>query len=367
MELALIGLSKSGKTTVFNALTGARAEISAYAAGKLEPNLAVVKVPDPRVDKLSELYKPKKTTYATVKYIDVAGLARESAGTAADKGVPEALLQYVSRADALIAVIRGFSDVLHGAPTIASDVETVHLELVFSDLAKTEHRLQKLERTLPKLSGKERDSQEFEFAVLRKIHAALVQNRPIRSCGLTPDEEKAVRGFQFLTAKPIMYLLNLAEQDLSRGEELAATLSVAGVTDQPRTATAWLAGELEMEIAQLEGQDRADFLRDYGIDQPAAQRIIAASYQLLGYISFLTVGPDEVRAWTIPAGALAPQAAGTIHSDFERGFIRAEVVAYDELVRHGSFSAAKKQGLCRLEGKDYVVQDGDVINFLFSV
>jgi GTP-binding protein YchF len=365
MELALIGLAKAGKTTVFNALTGGKAQTSAFAGGKVEPNIAVVKVPDPRVDRLAAIYQPKKVTHATVKYVDVAGIGREDGS--AEKGVPEALLQYVSRADALIAVIRGFEDATHGAPHIAHDVETVHIELVFSDLAKVENRLQKLEKTLPKLTGKEREAQHFEFEVLHKIYPALQENRPVRAAGLPPDEEKAVRGFQFLTAKPTMFLLNVGEADVGRGDELARELQVAGITDQPRTSTAWLAGELEMEIAQLEGEDREAFLRDYNIERPAAERIIAMSYELLGYISFLTVGPDEVRAWTIPAGALAPQAAGAIHSDFERGFIRAEVVHYDELISQGSFANAKKHGLVRLEGKNYMVRDGDVINFLFSV
>ncbi|MGC8841597.1 MAG: DUF933 domain-containing protein, partial [Candidatus Sumerlaeaceae bacterium] len=250
---------------------------------------------------------------------------------------------------------------------MAHDVETVHLELIFSDLAKVENRLQKLEKTLPKLSGKERETQHFEYEVLRKIHPLLQANKPVRAAELSPDEEKAIRGFQFLSAKPTMYLLNIAETELARGDELARQLELPGITDQPWTVIAWIAGELEMEIAQLEGEDREAFLRDYNIERPAAQRIISLSYELLGYISFLTVGPDEVRAWTIPAGALAPQAAGAIHSDFERGFIRAEVVSYDELIRHGSFANAKKHGQCRLEGKGYVVQDGDVINFLFSV
>ncbi|MCX7624598.1 MAG: redox-regulated ATPase YchF [Candidatus Sumerlaeaceae bacterium] len=366
MELALIGLAKSGKTTVFNALTGGKAQTSAFAGGKLEPNIAVVKVPDPRVDKLAEIYQPKKVTHATVKYVDVAGMAREE--DSPEKGVPEALLQYVSRADALIAVIRGFEDAIHGLPKISHDVETVHLELVFSDLAKVENRLNKLEKTLPKLSGREKEVQHFEFEVLRKIQPLLQENKPIRAAGLSHEEEKAIRGFQFLTAKPIMYLLNVGESELARGDELVRQLNVTGITDQPRTTTAWLAGELEMEIAQLEGEDRAAFLRDYKIERPAAERIIALSYELLGYISFLPVGPVEVRAWTTPAGTQAPQAAGTIHSDFERGFIRAEVVPYDELIRQGgSFANAKKHGLCRLEGKNYVVHDGDVINFLFSV
>lgn len=365
MELALIGLQKSGKTTVFNALTGGHAQTSAFAGGKLEPNIAVVKVPDPRVEKLAEIYKPKKVTHATVKYIDVAGIGRET--DSPERGVPEALLQYVSTADALLAVVRGFEDDFHGPAHIAHDVETLHLELIFSDLAKVENRIPRIERALPKLSGKEKEQHQLELHALQKIKPLLEQNLPVRAAELTPEEVKLLRGFQFLTAKPIMYLLNVGEKDLSRGEELARQLEAKGITDQPRTMTAWIAGEVEMEIAQLEGEDREAFLRDYGIAQPASERIIAKSYELLGYISFLTVGPDEVRAWTIPAGALAPQAAGAIHSDFERGFIRAEVVPYEELIRHGSFANAKKLGLCRLEGKNYVVQDGDVINFLFSV
>ena len=365
MELALIGLQKSGKTTVFNALTGGNAETSAFAGGKVEPNLAMVKVPDPRVDKLAELYQPKKITHATVKYVDVAGMGKE--GGDAQKGVPEALLQYVSKAEALLAVVRGFDDALHGAPHPASDVEAIHLELIFSDLAKVENRLPRIERQIGKLSGPEKEAMAFELQILQKIHPALEANTPVRAVDLTPDEEKAVRGFQFLSAKPIMYLLNTDEGNMARGDELLETMRVPGVTDRPRTALAWLAGEIEMEIAQLSGDDRAAFLADYRITEPAADRIITLSYDLLGLVSFLTSGTDEVRAWTIHRGSTAPQAAGAIHSDFERGFIRAEVIPYDELVAHGSTANAKKAGKVRLEGKTYVVQDGDVINFLFSV
>ena len=365
MELALIGLQKSGKTTVFNALTGGHAETSAFSGGKLEPNMAVVKVPDPRVEKLSEMYQPKKITHATVKYVDVAGMGQE--GGDVQKGVPEALLQYVSKAEALLAVVRGFDDPLHGAPKPGSDVEAIHLELIFSDMAKVENRIQRIEKQITRVSGREKDAMAMELAALQRILPALESNRPVRYVEMTPEEEKILRGFQFLSAKPIMYLLNTDETRMAPGAEGGTIPTVAGITDAPQTATAALAGEIEMEIAQLTGDDRAAFLADYNITNPAAERIIALSYDLLGLMSFLTSGPDEVRAWTVHRGATAPQAAGVIHSDFERGFIRAEVVSYDELVAHGSTANAKKVGKVRLEGKAYVVQDGDVINFLFSV
>lgn len=365
MELALIGLQKSGKTTVFNALTGGKAETSAFAGGKLEPNVAVVKVPDPRVDKLHELYSPKKTTYATVKYVDVAGMTKETG--AEHKGVPEALLQFVSKADALIAVVRGFDDQMQGAPQAAADAEAIHLELIFSDIAKVENRLPKIERQITRLSGKEKDAMAAELAVLQKIKPALDNNKPIRTLELTPDEDKAVRGFQFLSAKPLMFLLNLGETAMADGDGALASMTVPGVTDVAQTKTAWLAGEIEAEISQLTGEDRDAFLSDYSITEPAAERVIALSYDLMGLMSFLTAGTDEVRAWTVKKGSTGPQAAAAIHSDFERGYIRAEVINYDDLVKAGSTAEAKKKGQVRLEGKAYVVQDGDVINFLFSV
>jgi GTP-binding protein YchF len=366
MELVLIGLAKSGKTTVFNSLTGGTAETSAYSGGRLEPNIAMVKVPDLRIEKLSDIYQPKKTMHANVKYTDVAGIGGAEGGIE-QKGVPEALLQYVGKADAMVAVIRGFEDPVHGVPKPASDAEAVHLELIFSDLAKVENRLPKLERNVMKMTGKDKDAAAQELQVLQRIKPALEENRPIRSLGLTAEEEKTIRGFQFLSEKPLMFLLNVGEAEMARADEILKTMNVTGVTDQPKTMTNWLAGEIEAEISRLTGEDREMFLKDYHIEQPAAQRIIALSYELLGYISFLTVGPDEVRAWTITRGSTAPQAAGAIHSDFERGFIRAEIIGYDELLAAGNFANAKKLGKVRLEGKSYVVQDGDVVNFLFSV
>jgi GTP-binding protein YchF len=361
MDLALIGLQKSGKTTVFNALTGAHAQTSAYSEGKTEPNIAVVKVPDSRLDCLSEIYKPKKTVHASVKYVDIVGLAREDEQ---QHTVPETLLQYVGNAEALIGIIRGFEDPIHGEPHPATDLKNLHAELILSDMVKVENRLPRVERIIPRTSGKEREALTSEMEVLKRIKPVLESNLPIRSMDLSSEEEKSVRGFQFLSAKPLMILLNVGEDLLSKGEQLCQAMQVPGVTDQPHTQSSWLCGEIEMEIAQLSPEDRISFLEDYHISEPAAEHIIRMSYDLLGLVSFFTVSEEEVHAWTVAKGATALQAAGAVHSDFERGFIRAEVLSSEALIREGSFAHAKKSGIVRLEGKNHVVVDGDVMHFL---
>lgn len=364
MEIALLGLPKSGKTTVFNALTGSMAATSAFASGKAEPNIAVVKVPDARVDKLSEMYTPKKTTYATVKYVDVAGIGGDGGGH--ERGVPEALLQHVCKGDALIAVVRGFADDLSGVPNPAGDAESIMMEMVFSDFAKVEARLARIERGIAKATGRDKEQMVHEKSALDKILPALEKNIPVRAVELNDEEEKSIRGFQFLTAKPAMFIVNTDEANMANAAAFVDAVKAA-VGAFPGTIVDTMAGAVEMEIIQLDGDDREMFLGEYGITQPAADRMIQLSYDLLGYISFLTVGPDEVRAWTIVRGNSAPQAAGAIHSDFERGFIRAEVIGYDGLITLGGFSNAKKVGKVRLEGKTYTMHDGDVVNFLFSV
>ena len=364
MEISLLGLPKSGKTTVFNALTGSSAVTSAFASGKAEPNIAVVKVPDFRIDELSKMYQPKKTTYATVKYVDVAGIGGE--GGAEVRGVPEALLQHVCKSDALIAVIRGFADDISGNPSVASDAESIHMEMIFSDLTKVENRIIKIDKGILKSTGREKDQMIIEKSALEKIKPALEENIPVRSVEMSEDEEKSIRGFQFLTAKPTMYVINTDENGMSKSAELIQTVK-ASLGQYKNTMFECMAGAIEMEIAQLEGDDRTVFLNEYGIEKPAADRVIKMSYDLLGYISFLTSGSDEVRAWTIVNGSTAPQAAGAIHSDFERGFIRAEVIGFQDLIGAGGFSNAKKLGKVRLEGKTYIMNDGDVVNFLFSV
>jgi GTP-binding protein YchF len=362
MKTGIIGLPNSGKTTVFNALTGGSAETAAYSSGSLEPNLATVKVPDPRLHVLAEMYKPKKTTFADVQYVDVAGLsgsARESGG------LSPAFLNYISQVDALLHVVRAFEDpnVPHPQESInpRRDIETVDLELTFSDLSIIERRLQRLVGEIGKTAGKEKELRIQERDVLQRLQSTLEADIPIRDVELTADEEKMLRGYQFLSAKPLLIVLNAGEDQLHT--DLAAALPY----DHRKSGVVQLAGKVEAEIAQLDAEDARAFLDDLGIDEPARERVISASYDLLGLISFLTAGPDEVRAWPIKANMPALEAAGAIHSDIQRGFIRAEVVAYNDLIAAGSMAEAKKRGTVRMEGKTYIVQDGDICNFLFNI
>lgn len=362
MKIGIIGLPNSGKTTVFNALTGGAAETAAYSSGSLEPNLATVKVPDPRLRVLAEMYKPKKTTFADVQYIDVAGLsgsAHESGGLA------PAFLNYIAQVDALLHVVRAFEDpsIPHpdGSVDPRRDIEAVDLELAFSDMAIIERRLQRLNGEIGKIAGKEKELRIHERDVLQRLQAGLEADTPIRAQELSSDEEKMLRGYQFLSAKPLLIVLNAGENQLD------TDLTAAIVYDHRKSAVAQLAGKVEAEIAQLEPEDARAFLDDLQIKEPARERVISASYDLLGLISFLTAGPDEVRAWPMRTGTPALEAAGVIHTDIQRGFIRAEVVAYDDLVTAGGMAEAKKRGTVRMEGKTYIVKDGDICNFLFNV
>lgn len=361
MKIGIIGLPNSGKTTVFNALTGGNAATAAYSSGQLEPNIATVKVPDARLTVLAQMYHPKKVTPADVQYIDVGGLSGERKGG----GLPPALLNYISQVDALLHVVRAFEDasVPHPEGTVDPhrDIETVDLELMFSDMAIIERRLQRLEPEIKKMAGKEREQRQIERDALARLQAGLEQNIPIRDQELSDEEAKLLRGYQFLSAKPVLVVINIGEEQL--GQDIAATIAYP----HHKAAVTQLAGKVEAEIAQLDAEDARLFLADLKIDQPARDRVIAESYRLLGLISFLTAGPDEVRAWPIRRNTTAVEAAGEIHSDIQRGFIRAEVVAFDDLVAAGSMAEARKRGLVRMEGKTYIVQDGDICTFLFNV
>lgn len=360
MKIAIIGLANSGKTTVFNALTGGSAETTVYSSGQLTPNLAMVRVPDPRLEVLARMFNPKKVTYADVQYIDIGGL---SSGARESGGLPPVVLNYISGADALLHVVRAFHDerVPHpdGSVDVQRDIEAVDLELAFSDLAIIERRLARLNAEIGKMSAKERENRLIERDALVRIQSALESSTPIRDIDLSSEEERLLRGYQFLTAKPLLLAINIGEDQLTNPPTVHY--------DHRRSGVATLCGKIEAELAQLDEDEARAFMDDLGITEPARNRVIALSYELLGLISFLTAGPDEVRAWTIRRGTPAVEAAGVIHSDIQRGFIRAEVVAYDDLVRAGSMAEARKHGHVRMEGKQYIVQDGDVCHFLFNI
>ena len=364
MKIGIIGLPNSGKTTVFNALTRGQVATEAYSSGRMEVHTAVVHVPDERVDKLAEMYHPKKVTYATVQYKDIAGLAK---GMGEAGGLAGELLNEISQNDALLHVVRAFSDpnVLHpeGDVDPARDIEIMETELLLNDMTIITNRLERIASRLGKGGdAKERQALADEKVLLERLLAALEEETPIRELDLTPEEEKFLRGFALLSQKPMLILLNIDDdadesvadqyQDVVRGENVAV---------------AALRGKLEAELAQMEPEEAAEFLAEFDIPEPGLSRIIRLSYQLLQVHSFFTVGEDEVRAWTIPVGATAVEAAGAIHSDLARGFIRAEVVAYDDLMAAGSMAEARKQGTLRLEGKEYVVKDGDIVHIRFAL
>jgi GTP-binding protein YchF len=366
--LVIIGLPSSGKTTVFNALSGSNAETGTFSSDAAEPNLATVKVPDPRLDVLTEMFQPQRRVPADVQYLDVVGMAKGIA----DKGMSGALIGYLGQADALVLVIRAFEDpnVPHVEESVdpERDIETLTLELLFHDLAAVEKRLERIKHQMPKLTGREREATERERTLMERLRVSLEAEIPIREVlpELDLEDTKTLRGFGFLTARPLLILINLGEEQLGKpGEEIVA--SARRRFARPGVAADVLAGQIEMEIGRLDEADAREFMSDLGIAESGLDRVIRLSFDLLGLIPFFTVGPDECRAWTIRRGASAVEAAGEIHSDIQRGFIRAEIVSYDDLVSAGGMAEVKKLGKFRREGKDYLVQDGDVINFLFNV
>jgi ribosome-binding ATPase len=360
MKIAIIGLPNSGKTTVFNALTRGTAETATYSSGQLEPNLATVKVPDARLGILARMFNPKKVTPADVQYVDVGGL---SSGAGQSGGLPPALLNYIGGADALLHVARDFADeaVPHpeGRIDLVRDVAAVDLELAFSDLGIIERRLSKLSTEIGKMSTKDRELRIAERDLLLRLQGELEADRPIRDVELSEEEDRILRGYQFLTAKPLLLVVNIGEEQIKDPPGFAYPHRRSGVVA--------ICGKVEAELAQLDDEDAQAFMDDLGISEAARDRVIAESYELLGLLSFLTTGPDEVRAWTIRRNTPAVEAAGAIHSDIQRGFIRAEIVAYDDLIKAGGMNEAKKAGTVRLEGKTYIVKDGDVCHFLFNV
>jgi GTP-binding protein YchF len=358
MRLGIIGLPQSGKTTVFNALTRNHAPTgSMIGGGRFEVHTAVVTVPDPRVDKLSAMFNPRKTIYAQVTYADVAGIESNPSARGELKGP---LLGELRQMDGLLSVVRAFADeaVPHplGSVDPARDAETMNSELLINDMITVERKLERLEDELRKGGVKDKTLAQKEVDLFKKLQAHLQEDKPLRELELTPDEEHALSGMGLLTQKPMLALWNLGE-----GQKEPAPSSPGR-----RYATAGIQGKLEMEIAQMAPDEAAAFLKEFGIDEPGLNRVIRLSYDLLGLQSFFTVGEDEVRAWTVRRGALAPEAAGVVHTDLQKGFIRAEVVQYDELTALGSLAEAKAKGKLRLEGKEYPVKDGDILNIRFA-
>ncbi|MEE9276365.1 MAG: DUF933 domain-containing protein [bacterium] len=357
MKIGIVGLPASGKTTLFNALTGGAARTGGY--GPAQVHVGVAKVADPRVDGLAAVFRPKKTVYATVDFADVPALEGSESGRAQAEAIHPAL----EGADALLLVVRGFAD--PGVPhprqsvTPARDLEDGRLELILRDLSVVENRVERLEKSVLKKKDPE---EEAELALLRRVEAALGEGAPVSAQGLSAEESLRLRGFGFLSAKPLLVVVNVGEEQA--GEAPAALGVEPAEGEEPPVV---LCARLEEELAELPDEEMADFLSDYGLESPARERVIRASFSLLDLRSFLTVGEDEVRAWTIRGGTRALRAAGVIHSDLERGFIRAEVISYESFMEAGSMAAARDRGTLRLEGKEYEVRDGDIFRVRFNV
>ncbi|MBN1318413.1 MAG: redox-regulated ATPase YchF [Anaerolineales bacterium] len=359
MKLAIIGLPNSTKTTVFNALTGSNRPVGVQVTGKLESFLAVVDVPDPRLSQLSALFKPQKTTHARVSYVDIAGLGKG----VGQKGLGGPFRNQISAVDGFVHVVRAFEDdeLPHPEGSIdpVRDINIIDSEFVLCDLLTVENRLQRLDKELLKASNKERPTVEKEIALFRRLQHALEEEILLRDLAYTPEELDAMSSYAFLTLKPVLVLINTGELDLDPNDVLSYP--------HASSATATIKGKLEMEIAQLGEEERSEFLQEYAISEPGLNRIIRITYELIGLQSFFTVGEDEVRAWTVRRGATAVEAAGVIHSDLAKGFIRAEVCNYRQVLDHGGYNQARSAGQVRLEGKDYVVQDGDILHVRFNV
>jgi ribosome-binding ATPase len=353
LKAGIIGLSQAGKTTLFRIMT--RAHGAGFAPGKPEARVGVVSVPDPRLDRLSAMFNPRKTVPATVEYVDTPGSIIDLLRA----GPQSSALREVQ---ALVHVVR-FSRSEGATLSPARDLENVELELILSDLAVAEKRLERLEKDVKK---KKDPSLEQELHVLQFCKASLEKQQPLRELVLEPEQERTIRGFTFLSQKPVLYVLNLDEKDAARTEAVDGFAASAGVQQRSRTAVTAVCGSVESELAELSEQEAAEFMASFGLKESAIARVIRSTYQLLGLISFFTVGEDECRAWTIRSGATAWEASGEIHSDIQHGFIRAETVGYEDLIASGSLGEARTRGRLRLEGKDYVVKDGEVVHFRHS-
>ena len=365
MKLGIVGLPNVGKSTLFNAITNAGAQSANYPFCTIDPNVGVVAVPDTRLDRLTELYNSAKTTPAVIEFVDIAGLVK---GASKGEGLGNKFLANIREVDAIVHVVRCFEDddIIHvdGSVDPVRDMETINLELIFSDMEMVERRIA---RTTKALKGDK--GLQAELDVLNRVYATLEQGLPARSVELSPEEKAIIDTVELLTAKPVIYAANLSENDFADGciDNNPHYKKVTEIAEAEQAEVLPICAQMEADIADMSAEEKSLFLEELGLSHSGLDRLIQKSYHLLGLISYLTAGPTESRAWTITCGTKAPGAAGKIHTDFERGFIRAEVVAYDDLMACGNMTAAKEKGLVRSEGKEYVIQDGDVVLFRFNV
>lgn len=359
MQIGIVGLPFSGKSTLFDTLLAHKSGEDSYKS-KTESERGIVKVPDKRLNKLTELFKPKKQVNATIEYIKVPGIEGQKGNA-----LPVQFLSNVKYVDTILMMIRNFENEYYphplGSIDPVRDIQLINSEFLFHDLAVVENRIGKLEKLVMKTQD---EKEKRELKILQKCHTLLEQEKPLREMEIDESEELIIRGFRFITIKPVLYVININEKDISNAFEIIKQF--AGIIT-PGTKLTALSAEIEKEISQLNEEDAAMFLEDLEISEPATQKLIRESYELMGLQSFFTVGEDECRSWPIVKGWNAQKAAGEIHSDMEKGFIRAEVVSYDELIKHGSWVACKDKGVVRLEGKEYIVRDGDIISVRFNV
>lgn len=364
LKAGIVGLPNVGKSTLFNAITQAGAESANYPFCTIDPNVGVVEVPDERLDKLTEMVVPNKTVPTAFEFVDIAGLVR---GASKGEGLGNKFLAHIREVDAIVHVVRCFEDenITHvdGKINPISDIQTINLELILADLDSVEKRIDKSRKNMK--SGDKKYAQEVE--VLERVKEALYNDMPARSIELSEDEKHVIRDLHLLTLKPVLYAANVSEDGVLEADSNPFVQQVKEFAAAENAEVVPISAKVEAEIAELEGEDKEMFLEELGLTESGLNRLIKAAYRLLGLYTYFTAGVQEVRAWTIRKGMKAPQAAGVIHSDFERGFIRAEVVSYQDLVEAGSMNGAKERGQLRLEGKDYVVQDGDVMHFRFNV